>query len=600
MTVHQNTFANTTNSNCDTNSIFGSRVTICSDGGHVEAINLPSKQNDDNEFDATTGHAYLFQPSQNPYTLDKELPVGFYTQVAGLGDRYSNVKIVGNVISHNMGDHATQNFWRSAENFEITPQNGNMTWAVSQASPLRNIKIDGNLTLSEGSGYSSGGFMANITADTVNRGTQQQWFTRSSSLKTWNGSDDNMVFVNNNITNINFSSQGNTLINNIPTMREKPYLAFSESLGYYINVPVLERGLPANSGYHDTKIKAQIAVGDGTCRAGSHVLVVRQDKSNISDIQSCLNNDGSIIFTPGFYNLQDTIYIHNSDSVILGLGIPVLHAPTNGKSIIAIDDNANGTTISGIIAEADKTSQGATLIKIGNQNAKPDDENYNNPTLLSDLYCRIRGNLQSTTNELGNCITINKPYTIGDNLWLWRADHGDDVSWTANPADTGLIINADNVIMYGLAVEHFEKHQVIWNGKNGVLIFFQSEEPYDVPNQEAWMDEKGHNGYSAINVTANGTNFQGYGLGIYFVVKKPFAPNLQSAIEIPEKSEYSNQIHHSMFWILQNTGTFSNMVNDDGFSFEGNDKLYKYFGSDKEIFNIKQQLPPSGISYFRN
>jgi len=70
---------------------------------------------------------------------------------------------------------------------------------------------------------------------------------------------------------------------------------------------------------------------------------------------------------------------------------------------------------------------------------------------------------------------------IGDNLWLWRADHGNNVGWTRNPADNGLTVNGNNVSMYGLAVEHFQKFQTVWNGESGKDIFYQSEMPYDVP-----------------------------------------------------------------------------------------------------------------------
>ena len=36
---------------------------------------------------------------------------------------------------------------------------------------------------------------------------------------------------------------------------------------------------------------------------------------------------------------------------------------------------------------------------------------------------------------------------------------------------------------YGLAVEHYQKQEVIWNGQDGEVIFFQNENPYEVPSQ---------------------------------------------------------------------------------------------------------------------
>ena len=80
---------------------------------------------------------------------------------------------------------------------------------------------------------------------------------------------------------------------------------------------------------------------------------------------------------------------------------------------------------------------------------------------------------------------------ILDDIWAWRADHGNGVGWTSNIGDTGLVVNGDDVTAYGLFVEHYQKYQVIWNGDDGTDIFFQNEMPYDPPSQAAWMEAPG-------------------------------------------------------------------------------------------------------------
>ena len=79
-----------------------------------------------------------------------------------------------------------------------------MLWAVSQASPLRRIHVDHDLTLYEymppweGAGYSSGGFLSNSqVGGTVHYGSQQQWFTRNCEIKATDplGGVFNMVWV---------------------------------------------------------------------------------------------------------------------------------------------------------------------------------------------------------------------------------------------------------------------------------------------------------------------------------------------------------------------------------------------------------------------
>ena len=86
----------------------------------------------------------------------------------------------------------------------------------------------------------------------------------------------------------------------------------------------------------------------------------------------------------------------------------------------------------------------------------------------------------------------------------------------ATRADTGVIVNGDDVTAYGLFVEHFQKFEVIWNGQNGEDIFFQNEMPYDPPSQAAWMSSPTTDGYPAFLVTPRRANFQGYGMGSYW------------------------------------------------------------------------------------
>ena len=100
-------------------------------------------------------------------------------------------------------------------------------------------------------------------------------------------------------------------------------------------------------------------------------------------------------------------------------------------------------------------------------------------------------------------------------MWAWRADHGNDVGWTANTGATGLAVTGDNVTAYGLAVEHYQKYEVVWSGQGGTDVFFQNELPYDVPDQAAWMATPTQDGYPAFLVTPNVRTFSSYGMGSY-------------------------------------------------------------------------------------
>src|ERR1700733_9985364 len=98
-------------------------------------------------------NAILFLPGN--YTVD--VPIGFYTQVLGLGSSPDDVSITGNVHSDaaSRSNNATTTFWRAAENFSIAPTNGVMKWAVSQAAPLRRMHVQGDIVLHQNGGWAS-------------------------------------------------------------------------------------------------------------------------------------------------------------------------------------------------------------------------------------------------------------------------------------------------------------------------------------------------------------------------------------------------------------------------------------------------------------
>src|SRR6202044_3902895 len=113
------------------------------------------------------------------------------------------------------------------------------------------------------------------------------------------------------------------------------------------------------------------------------------------------------------------------------------------------------------------------------------------------------------------CVVINCRSVIIDNAWLWRADHGVNATgWTINPSINGLIINSDNVIAYGLFVEHFEGFQTLWNGNGGSVYFYQSEIPYDVPSQNEWT-QNNEKGYPSFKVSDGVTSHNAQGMGVY-------------------------------------------------------------------------------------
>ena len=154
---------------------------------------------------------------------------------------------------------------------------------------------------------------------------------------------------------------------------------------------------------------------------------------------------------------------------------------------------------------------------------------------------------------------------ILDNIWAWRADHGAGAGWTSNTADTGVIVNGDNVVATGLFVEHYQKNEVIWNGDNGKIIFFQNEMPYDPPSQAAWTQSDGTLGYPAIRVTNNVETFQAWGMGSYSFFNQ--GVNIYSANAFVVPTTLAAGSLHDLLTIFLSTAGFGgilNVVNDTG------------------------------------
>ncbi len=166
---------------------------------------------------------------------------------------------------------------------------------------------------------------------------------------------------------------------------------------------------------------------------------------------------------------------------MLGIGYADL-LPQTGTPAISVAD-VDGVSISGLLIDAG-TPNSAVQVQVGVPGATRV-RHITYPTWLSDIFVRVGGAVAGTATT---SIEVDSDDVILDNLWVWRADHGTDASWTGNLAPHGLVVNGDYVLASGLAVEHYQQNQVVWNGNGGETIFFQDEAPYYPPNQADWLD----------------------------------------------------------------------------------------------------------------
>jgi hypothetical protein len=385
-------------------------------------------------------------------------------------------------------------------------------WAVSQAAPMRRVNVTGgNVTLMDyctGPSFASGGFIADsaFSGGVLINGSQQQWLTRNSVVNVWTNGVWNQVFSG--VVGAPaqcFPAQPScggpyTTLATSPVTREAPFLYVDADGRYNVFVPAL---------LHDS---VGTTWGNGPA-AGSSIPIdqffIARPTDSISKINSALAQGQNLIFTPGIYQLDKTIKVKRADTVVLGLGLPTL-VPNNGIVAMSVAD-VKGVKLAGLMFDAGPVNS-PVLLEVGTPHAHKSDPT--DPTTLSDVFFRIGG---ATVGKATTSLVVNSDNVLLDNLWVWRADHGNPgtVGWTINTADTGVIVNGDDVTAYGLFVEHYQKYETIWNGNGGKVIFYQNEMPYDPPSQAAWMEAPGVPGWPALKVANSVTSFSGYGMGSY-------------------------------------------------------------------------------------
>lgn len=490
-------------------------------------------------------NALLFLPGD--YSVD--VPVGFYTEVIGLGTSPDATRIAGNMHAdaNHERNNATTTFWRAAEGISIKPAGGTMQWAVSQAVSLRRMHVRGNLVLHQNRGWASGGWMSDSLVDgNVDSGSQQQWISRNCDWKSWTGSNWNMVFVG--VTHPPegaWPSPPYTKVARTPVSREKPFLQVDARGEFSVRVPTL------NSDSVGTTFRGGETAGETI--PISRFYIARPDVDTVETINAQLAQGKNLILTPGIYELVAPIRVTRPHTVVLGLGFATLR-PIKGTAAMTTGD-ADGIEIAGLLFDAGP-SESPALLEVGPEGSRA--RHAKDPIALHDVFFRVGG---AGVGRAKVNLRINSNDTLVDHTWIWRADHGAGVGWELNPSENGLVVNGNQVTIYGLFVEHHQKFQVLWNGNGGRTYFYQSEIPYDPPNQTSYTSMPGVNGWASYKVADGVTTHEAWGLGVYSVFIYPGVV-LTRAIETPKNP---NVRFHDMITVaLGDHGAINHVINETG------------------------------------
>ena len=536
-------------------------------------LNSLGTQQNPNQF-GTQRYALLFEPgTYGSAATPLDFQVGYYEAVAGLGQNPGQTVINGTIDSYNQcpggvqtNCNATDNFWRSVSNLTINVAgltgcfNGEEVWAASQASPMRRTIINGNTTLMDycdGSpDYASGGFIADSELNgTVTNGSQQQYIVRDSNIGSWSNGVWNQVFCGDpgapaqSFSGNSGDSGGTapyTTLGTCPTTEEAPYLYTDSSGNYNVFVPSLRTNSSGPSWANGNTPGSSLPLSS---------FYVVTSSSTVAQINAALAAGDNLLFTPGVYSYASTINVTKADTKILGLGFATL-IPTAGQTTMNVAD-VNGVNITGLIFDAGPTTS-PTLLTVGTQGSTA--SHASDPVTIDDVFFRVGG---EEAGSVTDAFIDNSNNSILDDIWSWRADHGAGAgSWTGDTAATGLTVNGNNVLAYGLAVEHYQQDETVWNGQGGEVIFFQNENPYEVPNQASWMASATQDGYPAFYVPNSVTTFQGYGMGSYSYFDQGAAIENSMAFQAPNSS---GVVFHDILTVFLNgSGGILSVINGTG------------------------------------
>ncbi|MGW4943102.1 discoidin domain-containing protein [Actinoplanes sp. NPDC004185] len=509
----------------------------------------------------STADAIFKQQETNQFGLQRNLlafkpgtynglniQVGFNTSVIGLGQNPQDVRINGD-ITVDAGwfqGNATQNFWRSVENISLYPVSGANRWAVSQAAPFRRMDIHGDLNLApNGYGWASGGYIADSRISGVEgQYSQQQWFTRNSQIGSNSNAVWNQTFVGvQGAPAASYPTPPYTVIGQTPVIREKPYL-YQANGQYAVFVPNLQTNA------------AGVTWANGNTPGTSIPLsqfYVAKPGDSAATINQALAQGLNLMFQPGVYHVNQTINVTRANTVVMGLGYATI-IPDNGVTPMQVAD-VDGVKLAGLFFDAGTTNS-ANLLVIGPNGSSAN--HAGNPTTVQDVFFRIGG---SIAGKATNSLLVNSNNTIIDHIWAWRADHGNagTYGWTVNTADSGLIVNGQNVTAYGLFVEHYQKTEILWNGNGGRTYFLQNEQPYDPPSNAAWRSDGV--GYPAYKVADSVSTHEAWGMGSYAFFQNNPAVHSANGFQAPVNGGVKL---HNIFTISLASGTIDHVVNNIG------------------------------------
>lgn len=500
----------------------------------------------DNNIKPTT---LLFLPGTYNIPNNKELKVGYYSSLIGLGKQSTDVKFKGKITIDKSLLTNTQNsklgstdnlFWRSVENITLLDT---QTWCVSQSCPFRKLTFEEDLDLGK---EGSPGFISNSTIkNNIKTGVLYHtewggWYqaVQQYCLKniTCNNADTlrsksgqyNLVYINPNIKNLSKTELDNN----------KWYSNKKNTDGY--NVIVDDKELN-NDNFEkpnliiDNKNDFMLNLNDNN---NNNYYVINSNNFNkLYDIKSNFKPNSSIVILPGKYLLTDSININLDNITLTGLGWVILYSNTQNVSIVLNNNNCILTSVLVDASPLDKKQ--SVLIEINGDNNKIYDI-----CTRTQQFNDINGVNYKNGSGVDTMMIINGKNNYLEQLWLWRSDKcpSGGEKWPCanhqnlNVNPYGLVVNGDNTKIVALMVEHQSVIPITWNANDGTVYMSQGESAYTPPSSLQ------NNGYYTLGKNVNNHKLIGGGIYNIFGVRFNSVQNGPAIKILGDKRDLSNFI----------------------------------------------------------
>src|SRR3984893_2090006 len=176
-----------------------------------------------------------------------------------------------------------------------------------------------------------------------------------------------------------------TTLGTTPVSRDVPYLYIDSSGNYHVFEPSLRTNASGPSWANGPTPGTSVPMSQ---------FFVATPSNTAAQMNAALAQGCNLFFTPGVYNIDQTLAVNNPNTVVMGIGFPTL-IPANGVNTIQVAD-VDGVRISGLLMDAGTTNSQA-LLTVGNSGSSAN--HAANPISVQDVFFRIGGDIAGKATD---------------------------------------------------------------------------------------------------------------------------------------------------------------------------------------------------------